>query len=454
MFTAVHKVSPRLVEQLRQGDRNDKQEALVVHRFAQTSALSVRQQTRVVAERVKSLRAFSQAQTEVSAKFVEKYERAAEKMSKSVSLFASAVADSVLPITRVDVTIQSIEFLAKDPNVVAVMPNQRVHLIRPKEIEYGKLAVHETRDKLTWGLKQLAIPELWSRAKSKGKGIRVGVLDTGVHGDHSALKGRVKEFVVIDPLGRQISCKPSFDSGQHGTHVCGTIAGSTTDDGIAIGVAPQADLFVAGVLIGEATLNTVFEGIGWAMEQGVDIINMSLGFSYYEPLFAEILTMLQAQYDILPVVAAGNENHGNSSCPGNVRSAFSVGAAEKLPKNKLAVASFSSGASLTFPGETPTIVHKPDLVAPGHQVLSCIPDETRPDGTYRFTYMSGTSMATPHVAGVAAVLMAAEKSASVRQIMEAMITTARHPEGASAAPDNRWGYGMLQPLEALQALRS
>jgi serine protease AprX len=147
-----------------------------------------------------------------------------------------------------------------------------------------------TGDGLTWGLKQLNIPKVWET--SKGKAVNVAVLDTGVHGDHPVLHRRVKDFVVIDPLGRRIKATPCFDSGRHGTHVCGTIAGGKTPDGVAIGVAPEANLLVAGVLIGDATLLSFMEGISWAVEKGADIISMSLGFSYYEPLFAEVLRLL------------------------------------------------------------------------------------------------------------------------------------------------------------------
>jgi subtilisin family serine protease len=143
-----------------------------------------------------------------------------------------------------------------------------------------------------------------------------------VHGDHLALSGRVRDFVVIDPLGRRIAAKPTFDSGRHGTHVCGTIAGGKTEGGVSIGIAPEASLLVAGVLVGDATLHTLMEGISWAVEKGADIINMSLGFSYYEPLFAEVFQLLIDQFGILPVVAIGNENHGNTSSPGNAHNAF------------------------------------------------------------------------------------------------------------------------------------
>ena len=303
---------------------------------------------------------------------------------------------------------------------------------------------------MTWGLKQLEIPKVWET--TKGADMNVTVLDTGVHGEHPALDGRVKGFVVVDPLGRRITAQPSFDGGQHGTHVCGTIAGGQTAEGVSIGVAPEANLLVAGVLVGDATLRTLVEGIYWAVENGVDVINMSLGFTYYEPLFAKIFDILVEEFGVIPVIAIGNENHGNSSSPGNSPSAFSIGAVEKVSGSKLDVWSFSSGASLDFPGQEPARVTKPDVAAPGVQVYSSIPPKKTPQGVFEYTYMNGTSMATPHVAGVAALLMAAKPQAAVSDIMNVLKETAKHPAGAGLRPDNRWGHGMIRPMEALQAL--
>jgi serine protease AprX len=115
---------------------------------------------------------------------------------------------------------------------------------------------------------------------------------------------------------------------------------------------------------------------------------------------------------------------------------------------------FSSGASLVFPGEEPhALVTKPDVVAPGVQVYSSIPPEKQPNGTYEYTYMDGTSMATPHVAGTAALLMAANPTTPVTEIVQALRDTAWHPLGAERRPDNRWGYGLIQPVAALKALK-
>ena len=211
-------------------------------------------------------------------------------------------------------------------------------------------------------------------------------------------------------------------------------------------------MLVGGVLIGDATLRTLIEGIAWAVQQGADIISMSLGFTYYEPQFELLFQQLINLYGILPVVAIGNENHGNTSSPGSAPSALSVGATEKMSSTRTDVAFFSSGASLSFPGAAVPLVTKPDICAPGVQVYSSIPPQQTPSGIYEYTYMDGTSMATPHVAGVAALLMAAKPNAGAADIADVLRDTAYHPGGANKRPDNRWGWGEIRPLDALAAL--
>ena len=374
------------------------------------------------------------------------------RLFKRVELTPSFVGSKLLRAAQVEVTLAKLPELAEHPEVVAIVPNQKLHPIEPRVVDHRAASPDESKAGLTWGLNELGIPELWKR--TKGEQINVAVLDTGVHGDHPCISGRVREFVVIDPLGRRIEASPSFDSGQHGTHVCGTIAGGKTKNGISIGVAPQANLLVAGVLLGNATLRTLIEGMSWAIENGAHIINMSLGFTYYEPMFVEVFNALIHDHDILPIVAIGNDNHGNSSSPGNASNALSVGAVREATRGKTDVASFSSGASLVFPGQDDSPVIKPDVVAPGVRVYSCIPPDKPQGEGFEYSYMDGTSMASPHVAGVAALLMAAHPSATVSEIATALKQTARHPGGDHNRPDNRWGYGIIQPQDALSALSS
>lgn len=443
-------ISPAFEPFLADSGPHDKTEAIVIYRTSAPPDRRVRGRLQVLRQRLERVKAQAAAQKTAGAELLKAYQEAA-KGTKGDELTAASIGRNSLPVATVQVTRKTLRTLAEQPQVVGILPNQRIHLIAPKQVGYEELAKLETNDGLTWGLKLLEIPKIWET--TQGKDINVAVLDTGVHADHPALAGRVKDFLVIDPLGRRITAQPAFDSGQHGTHVCGTIAGGKANGQVSIGVAPEANLLVAGVLMGNATIRTLLEGIDWAIEKGADVISMSLGFSYFEPLFAQVFQLLLDQYGILPVVSIGNSNHGNSSSPGNAHSAFSVGAVEKMPGGKTNVAFFSSGASLVFPDDPAnSLVHKPDVVAPGVQVFSTIPPEPRPDGMFEYAYMDGTSMAAPHVAGVAALLMAAKPDAPATDIIQVLRETAEHPDGDERRPDNRWGWGLIQPVEALKAL--
>ncbi|TVU55649.1 MAG: peptidase S8 and S53 subtilisin kexin sedolisin [Arthrospira sp. PLM2.Bin9] len=437
------KISPAFAPFLSHTDPQGKQDAIVIFQGQYPTNIAPRDSQ----QRFNTLQQTATShQAEVS-KLAASY-----KSAVGQNFNVSVIGSGALPIATVEVTAETLPALVEQPGVVAVLPNQKIKLIEPSAIDYQQLRRQEENNKLTWGLELLEIPKMWE--KTKGKGVTVSVLDTGVHGDHPALKDRVKGFVVIDPLGRRITATPSFDGGNHGTHVCGTVAGGKTESGVSIGVAPEADLLAGGVLIGNATLRTLIEGISWSIENGADVINMSLGMSYYEPLFAQVFDMLINQYDILPVVAVGNENHGNTSCPGNAHNAFSIGAVEMLPNSELGITFFSSGASLVFPDDAPNrLVTKPDISAPGAQVYSAVPPTKQANGSFEYTYMDGTSMATPHVAGVVALLLAAQPDVPVSKIVEVLRETAEHPGGEQMRPDNRWGWGLIKPWEALQALK-
>jgi serine protease AprX len=455
------KISPAFTAFFAETGKDQKRDAVIIFQPAVPTAAAItspRGRMQSLKRRMEEIKTHSKSQAGPRSAMLEHYQKEGRK---TISLRGAKTTGRELrttqmpgavPMANAEVTKQSLEILAANPQVLAILPNQKVRLLKPKEVDYETLGKQEVKDRVTWGLKYLGIPSLW--AKTKGKGVKVAVLDTGVYGDHAALAGRVKSFVVVDPLGNRITCSSSFDAGQHGTHVCGTIAGGKDANGVSIGVAPEADLLVGGVLVGDATLTTLMQGLSWAVENGADIISMSLGFAYYEPLFEEVLAMMLDQYGILPVVAIGNENHGNTSSPGSAPSALAVGAVEKMPGGSHEIAAFSSGASLRFNDASggPRHVDKPDVAAPGVQVYSCIPPEKTPTGVFDYTYMDGTSMATPHVAGVAALLMAAKPSASAREIAKALKDTALHQGGDSRRPDNRWGYGVVQPKKALQAL--
>jgi subtilisin len=272
---------------------------------------------------------------------------------------------------------------------------------------------------ITWGIDRLEIPRLWADGL-KGNGVLIGHLDTGVDGGHPALEGAIAEFTEFDLLGDPVPGAEPHDTDQHGTHTAGTLVGRKFR-GISFGCAPEAQLASAIVIEGGNVVARVLAGLDWMVGLGVRVLSMSLGFPGFRPDFLPVVRALRA-HNILPVFAVGNEGPGTSRSPGNYPEALSVGAMNKQDE----VADFSS--SQTFArAEDPTV---PDLVAPGVDVLSSVPG----GGTLK---MSGSSMATPHVAGLAALLIEANGAATVDEIEAAILGSCTLPEGMEPDRANR-----------------
>ena len=289
---------------------------------------------------------------------------------------------------------------ADKKNVEKVSGTPPLKLIRPRVINSSLASEIKT---FTWGIKSLGVKELWDQGLS-GKNVLVGHLDTGVDGGHAALKNAIFDFTEFDDLGKEIKPKPTaHDSGEHGTHTAATILGREVG-GKFIGVAPQAMLASALVIEGGDVVARVIGGMDWAIGKGIRILSMSLGFQGWHPDFLGLTRIIRAR-GILPVFAVGNEFPGSSRSPGNYWQALSVGACDE----QLEVADFSS--SQLFKRKSDPLV--PDLVAPGVSVISA-----KPGGGYQS--MDGTSMATPHIAGLAALLWEAKPKATVNQIEKAI----------------------------------
>jgi subtilisin family serine protease len=316
--------------------------------------------------------------------------------------------------------------LRADPEVVQIAGAPQLSPIRPKRVRAAKLV-----STTTWGLERLGAPQLWERGLT-GKGVLVGHLDTGVDGSHPALAGAVPHFAEFDLMGRQKPNGKPRESDSHGTHTAGTIAGRAVS-GRHVGMAPGAGLASAMVIEGGDAVARVLGGMDWALGLGVRVLSLSLGFRGYWPDFLAITRILRRKR-MLPVFAIGNEYAGSSRSPGNYSEALSVGACDKNGR----VAEFSS--SQRFDRKTDPIV--PDLVAPGVDVVSA-----RPGGGYQA--MDGTSMATPHVAGLAALLLEAKPKVGVNQLEAAIFASCSRPRGM---PPERGGLGVPHGPSALEAL--
>jgi subtilisin len=325
------------------------------------------------------------------------------------------------------VTREAAAALRKEAAVGTVRGAPPLGLIRPLRTERATLATGTT-----WGLEALRVPALWDRGLT-GEGVVVGHLDTGVDGEHPALRGAIGQFAEFDVLGREVDPAPApHDTGEHGTHTAATIAGRAVR-GRRVGVAPGAALASAVVIEGGDVVARVLGGMDWAIGAGIRILSMSLGFRGFLNDFLPLTRRIRER-GVLPVFAVGNEGPGTSRSPGNYPEALSVGAVDESG----AIPLFSS--SQGFQRSNQPIV--PDLVAPGVGVISA-----RPGGGYQS--MDGTSMATPHVAGLAALLFEAAPTATPTEVETAIFASCSLGEQMTEARANR---GMPDAVRAHDAL--
>ncbi|WP_333981202.1 S8 family serine peptidase [Sphingomonas aerolata] len=167
-------------------------------------------------------------------------------------------------------------------------------------------------------------------------------------------------------------------------------------------------------------LDRILGGIEWAAQNGAQIVSASLGLPGQSPAFQAMVNGLRSR-NILPVFAVGNEGPGTSRFPGNYTNVLSVGASDEQDH----VAVFSG--SQRFINPTRMV---PDVVAPGDRILSCLPNGA-------FAEMSGSSMATPHIAGLAALLLSAEPGSSADDLEAAIQDSAQLPPTMTLQRANR-----------------
>ncbi|MDP9795966.1 subtilisin family serine protease [Catenuloplanes nepalensis] len=253
------------------------------------------------------------------------------------------------------------------------------------------------RPSLDVSVPQIGAPAAW-QAGLTGTGTTVAVLDTGIDETHPDLAGRVRAARNFTE-----GAEDDRDLVGHGTHVASTIAGNGAR---FKGVAPGATLLDGKVcaLAGGCPESAILAGMQWAAEQGADVVNMSLGgfdMPGEDPVEAAVRT-LSEEHGTLFVVAAGNSGalgEGSVESPGSADAALTVGAVDKSGK----LAGFSSrGPRLD------DYAIKPEITAPGVNIAAArsadAVEMTDPGPAEGYTTASGTSMATPHVAGAAALL--------------------------------------------------
>ncbi|WP_156046065.1 S8 family peptidase [Herbidospora cretacea] len=261
----------------------------------------------------------------------------------------------------------------------------------------------------------IGAPRAWA-AGHTGEDVSVAVLDSGYDPDHPDLKGLVTTTA-------NFTSEPDVrDLNGHGTHVASTIAGSgAASGGTHKGVAPGAKLMIGKVCeqSGDCPDSGIIEAMTWAAENGARVANLSLGSpdaSGDDPLEQAVDTLTE-KYGTLFVVASGNSGPQSLGSPSSADHALSVGASYR---DADVVADFSSTGPRVGDGAV-----KPDLVAPGVGIVAALA------GTDSYTAMNGTSMATPHVTGAAAILAGLHPDWKADRIKAALM--------ASTAPGEELG---------------
>ncbi len=346
-----------------------------------------------------------EANTQAKEDYLVQFDGPAEK--GLLNAFDVAEADIVheynqLPVYNVKLTEKQANGLKNNPQIKYVEENAEVQSF-----------AQET----PWGVPHVQATEAQSNG-STGDGVKVAILDSGVDANHEDLEVAGGHSVFGD--------SPYDDGNGHGTHVAGTVAALDNDLGV-VGVAPDADVYAVKVLddSGSGSYAGIAEGIEWAIENDMDIINMSLGGSTSSSVLKEYVDLAYEE-GLLVVAAAGNSGtwlgwFDTVGYPAKYDSAIAVAAVDQNNSR----ASFSSTGDAL------------ELSAPGVSVLSTVPGNG-------YDSYDGTSMASPHVAGVAAQVWAEKPHLSNEELRELLNNTA-----LDLGDPFHYGNGLVQAVEAI-----
>jgi len=259
----------------------------------------------------------------------------------------------------------------------AVWPNYCVYT----DATYNDPAMAETNSNYQWYHEALGDTYVWD-AGYAGQGVKIGIIDTGVHSNHEDLKDRIKQNVST--AGDSIT-NVTTDPGGHGTHVSGIAAATANNSKGGAGVAPRADLYVYSVMDSDGKMYTaaIMRAIKESVNDGMDVVNMSLGSQFYNGDYCEVL---QNAYKagVAVFASAGNGCTNTFNYPASYPNVCSIGALQQ-DNSKTIFSNYNTAVDLSFPGQ--------DIYS------------TYNGGNSSYTFMDGTSMASPAATGAAAVIL-------------------------------------------------
>lgn len=290
------------------------------------------------------------------------------------------------------------------------------------------------RDLQYW-LNDYGFTQAWTA--SRGDGVKVAIIDTGVNGDVAELTGVIVGGTDASGIGSPDGQTPVGEESEHGTMVASLLSGRGTGEGNGvIGVAPDADLLTASVAFGQdsgspyTNDDQIAEAVRWAVDNGADVINMSLtrNTSDWPESWDDAFLYAYAN-DVVVVAAAGNRGSGTTQ----------VGAPATIP-GVLTVAGVDREQNASFDASSQGITIA--VAAPSEDLVGVLPD-----GSY--VQWSGTSAAAPLVSGLVALVRAEFPELDAANVINRVIRTA-DPKGEEV-PSPLYGYGIIDPVAALTA---
>jgi len=349
---------------------------------------------------------------------------------------------SLVPAMAIAIPTQAIKGLERNPRVVLIEEDVEVQ------------AVHFDDEYLeTWSINNIKAKPVHENG-NKGAGVKVGIIDSGIDYTHPDLKENYvtgKNFI-----SRGKTSSDPMDVYGHGTHVAGTVCASMNSWG-AVGVAPSCELYALKVLNdnGSGQTSDILASIEWAVERGLDVVNLSLGSSGNPGATAE--AVYQAAYDagLVIVAAAGNSGTTDTSAvntiwPANYASVIAVAATDQND-NRAWFSSTGPNVEIAAPG---LAVHSTwnDSDSPSNPQPVC---DTGTRGCYKDA--SGTSMASPQVAGVAALIigtgLVTDTNGNGRINDEVRATmNATAVDLGTSGKDNVYGHGLVDASAAVASL--
>ncbi|MFT3837691.1 MAG: S8 family serine peptidase [Myxococcaceae bacterium] len=347
----------------------------------------------------------------------------------------SGIADATLNDEQEEIETELLDTIRQDPLVEAAEPEMKFNAsFVPNDPDYGK----------QWNLQMINMPKAWETAK--GKGAIVAVLDTGIaYEDYDEFKQvpDLKGIKFVEGYDFVNNNKHANDDHGHGTHVAGTIAQATNNKEGVAGVAFEAQLMPVKVLdqFGSGYTTGIADAIRWAADHGANVINMSLGGGGRSAIMENAVNYARKK-GVVVVCAAGNGGRGVVEYPAAYPGSVAV-VAVGPGGTKAPYSSWGKEADISAPGGDKSQGNEAGI-------LQNTIDPKDPSKSI-YAYYQGTSMATPHVAGIAALLFSAGAK-NPDQVEKALFASAHPPKGASGWSE-QYGHGVVDADAALKALK-